>query len=231
MRFIFILPLFTLFACDQERTPNTENFTEEQIDSLANELSFNYGNPIELLNSDLVIIPVGNNVSNWYKSGKSMDYRSTDMFVNWNLLFYNRLKDSTYLLTEDKMYLTRVDTPEKSSSIKKHIIYEVISIDSNKDDKLNYSDSKQLFISELDGSNFRKITSEKESLDQYDFSKFENEIYFKTLIDSNGDNKFDDKDTEQWYVFNLVNDQQPKAIIDSLSQNKIGKLFVKNWIK
>lgn len=231
MRLIFLLPLFALFACDQERTPTTENLTEDQIDSLASELTFNYGEPIELLNSELVVIPIGNRVANWYKSGKSMDYRSSEMFVNWNLLFYDRANDSTYLLTEEKMYLTRVDTPESSSNVKNHIIYEVISNDSNGDNKLNYGDAKQLYISGLDGSNFNKITSDKESLEQYDFSRRENEIYFKTLIDSNNDNEFDNQDTEQWYVINLEKNSKPKAIIDSVAQNKIGKLFVKNWIK
>lgn len=231
MRIILLLPILALFSCNQEHTPNTEDLTEEQIDSLAQELTFNYGNPIELLNTELIAIPVGNNVTNWYKSGKSMDYRSSEMFVNWNLLFYDRSADSSYILTEDKMYLTRIDTPEPSSNVKEHIIYEVISRDSNEDGKLNYSDSKQLYISKLNGSDFKKISNENESLEEYNYSMRENEILFKTLIDSNDDKKFDNDDTEQWYIYNLVKQDPPKAIIDSTAQNKIGKLFVKNWIK
>lgn len=231
MRFLIIIPLLAIFSCQQEKTPTTENLTEEQIDSLANELSFNFGEPIELLNSELIVIPIGNKVQNWYKSAKSMDYRSSEMFVNWNLMFFDRSNDRSYLLTEDKMYLTRIDTPDKNSNINRHIIYEVISQDSNGDSKLNYSDAKQFFISDLNGQNFRMISPNNESLQQYDYSSRENEIFFKTLSDDNGDQEYDAKDSEQWYIFNLGKDSVPKPIIDSTIQNKIGKLFVKNWIK
>lgn len=235
MRYFYLLLLtITITSCKQEEQPiSTENLSEEQVDSLAQELNFNYGEPIEVLNSEIVFIPIKNKVTSWKKSLKKYDsYREETMYIAWNALFYDRETDSSYVLTEDKMYLLKMDVPtRKEDHIKNHILYEVISRDTNKDSLLNYSDATSLYVSDLNGQNFKKITKDNESLQSYQDSDRAGEIFFKTIIDSNADNEYDDKDSEQWYLYNVNNGTAPKPIVDPKTELEIGKLFIKNWVK
>lgn len=230
MRYILLLPFIALFSCKQEHTINTEDFTEDQLDSLANNLTFRYGEPIELRGGEILTIPIGNFTADWKKSTKSFEYRSSELISDWNLLFYNRHMDSTYLLTEDKMYLTQIQTPNKESNTPDHIFYYTYAKDTDTNGILNYEDAQQLFISSLDGSNFKQITANNESLEYIRKSQRQNEIYIKTIIDSNDDLQFTSEDTGQWYIFNVTQESAPKPIIDSMTQNKIGKLFLENWM-
>jgi len=60
MRYIFLLPFLALFSCQQEREMSTEDFTEDQLDSLANNLTFRFGDPVELKGGEILAIPIGN---------------------------------------------------------------------------------------------------------------------------------------------------------------------------
>ncbi len=230
MRFILFIPIIALFSCKQERSTNTEDFSENQLDSIANNLTFRYGDPVELRNGDILAIPVGNFTINWKESKKSYDYRSAELISDWNVLFYDRPKDSTYLLTDEKMYLTQIQTPNLESNTPDHIFYYTRAKDTDTNGILNYEDAQQLYISNLDGSDFRQVTSNYESLEYIRKSQKKNEIYIKTLIDSDGDLHFTSEDLGQWYIFNVEERSAPKPIIDSLTQNKIGKLFIQNWM-
>ena len=153
------------------------------------------------------------------------------MMTDWNLLFYNRLQDSTYLLTEEKMYLTQIQTPSKESNTPDHIFYYTYAKDTDTNDVLNYKDAQQLYISNLDGSHFMQITTDNESLEYIQRSQKQNEIYIKTIIDINNDLQFTSEDLGQWYIYNVADQSAPKPIIDSTIQNKIGKLFLENWMQ
>ena len=231
MRYIFLLPFLALFSCQQEREMSTEDFTEDQLDSLANNLTFRYGDPVELKGGEILAIPIGNFIDEWRKSKKSYEYRSSEMMTDWNLLFYNRLQDSTNLLTEEKMYLTQIQTPSKESNTPDHIFYYTYAKDTDTNDVLNYKDAQQLYISNLDGSNFKQITADIESLEYIQRSQKQNEIYIKTIIDINNDLQFTSEDLGQWYIYNVADQSAPKPIIDSTIQNKIGKLFLENWMQ
>jgi hypothetical protein len=231
MRYLLLLPFVALFSCKQDEKINTEDFTEDQLDSLANELTFRYGDPIELNDGDIIAIPIGNYMAKWNKTKKSYDSRSYETMTNWNLLFHNRMMDSTYLLTQEKMYLSQIQTPNTESNTPEHILYYTYAKDTDTNGILNYDDAQQLYVSNLDGSEFRQITLNNESLEHIRRSKRKNEIYIKTLIDSNKDLKFTPDDTEQWYIYDLTEKIAPKPIIDSATQNSIGKLFLENWMK
>lgn len=231
MRYILLLPFVALFSCQQERQINTEDFTEDQLDSLANNLTFRYGDPIELNGGDILAIPIGKFSEDWRKSKKSFEYRSSNMMTDWNLLFFNRLQDSTYLLTEEKMYLTQIQTPSKESNTPDHILYHTYAKDTDTNGVLNYEDAQQLYTSNLDGSNFKQVTADNESLEYIRRAQKQNEIYIKTLVDINNDLQFTSEDLEQWYIYNVENPSAPEPIIDSTIQNKIGKLFLENWMK
>ncbi|MFZ9027570.1 MAG: hypothetical protein ACO2Z9_01065 [Crocinitomicaceae bacterium] len=231
MRHFFLLPFLALFSCQQERKINTEDFTEDQLDSLANNLTFRYGDPVELNGGEILAIPIGNFSDDWRKSKKSFEYSSSEVIADWNLLFYNRLQDSTYLLTEEKMRFSQIQTPNKESNTPNHILYYTYAKDTDTSGILNYEDAQQLYISNLDGSKFKQITADNESLEYIRRSQKQNEIYIKTMVDINNDLRFTSEDLGQWYIYNVAEQSAPKPIIDSAIQNKIGKLFLENWMK
>ena len=76
-----------------------------------------------------------------------------------------------------------------------------------------------------------QITTDNESLEYIQRSQKQNEIYIKTIIDINNDLQFTSEDLGQWYIYNVADQSAPKPIIDSTIQNKIGKLFLENWMQ
>jgi hypothetical protein len=83
------------------------------------------------------------------------------------------------------------------------VIYEGYNLDTNKDEKLNYNDLKALFISDLNGANFTKLTLDFEELNGQKFIVENDQLYFQTQRDINNNGIFDAEDGYRNYVVDL----------------------------
>lgn len=83
------------------------------------------------------------------------------------------------------------------------VLYEGYNLDTNKDGKLNYNDLKALFISDLNGANFKKLTLDFEELIGHKFIVENDQLYFQTQKDSNNNGIFDSADGYRNYVVDL----------------------------
>jgi hypothetical protein len=99
-----------------------------------------------------------------------------------------------------------------------YLLYSVSDRDSNGDKELNNSDLEALYISEVDGSNFKKITKELHEFYDWTLVRGENKIYFRTLEDRNKDGKLNNKDIFHYYFIDFsggkysVNEYNPVKI-------------------
>ncbi|MGK7391758.1 MAG: hypothetical protein ACNS60_15505 [Candidatus Cyclobacteriaceae bacterium M2_1C_046] len=68
-----------------------------------------------------------------------------------------------------------------NSSKKQILIYSITDKDTNNDSKLNDSDIESLYISGIDGSNFKKLSPELHELVDWQVMDIQNRVYFITL--------------------------------------------------
>ena len=64
----------------------------------------------------------------------------------------------------------------------------------NQDGKLDYNDINTLFISKINGTDFRKLTETNKELIDWKLIESKNRLYFRTIEDTNKDGEFDKKD-------------------------------------
>jgi hypothetical protein len=77
------------------------------------------------------------------------------------------------------------------------MIYSVYDRDTNADTKFDNSDLEALYISNIDGTNFVKLSKELHEL--YDFRILKSKLYFRTLEDINKDGKLNNEDKFHYY--------------------------------
>ncbi len=87
-----------------------------------------------------------------------------------------------------------------------YLLYIVSDRDSNGDKELSYADLEALYISKLDGTDFKKITKELHEFYDWRLIKSENRIYFRTLEDKNKDGELTNKDKFHYYFIDFSGD-------------------------
>jgi len=128
---------------------------------------------------------------------------------------------------DDEMDYKRV-----SSELKGKILYTISDTDYNGDNKLDYKDSEQLFVSNIDGTDLKRISPINEALSSYKIIPNSNQIILKTLRDTNKDSKFDHQDEYVWYKTEIVNDNwQIAEMIDAAKRKNIENLYFEQWLK
>lgn len=88
-----------------------------------------------------------------------------------------------------------------------YLLYSISDRDSNGDKELNHSDLEALYISKIDGSDFKKLTKELHEFYDWSLIKGENRIYFRTLEDKNKDGELNNKDKFHYYFIDFSGDK------------------------
>lgn len=86
---------------------------------------------------------------------------------------------------------------------KSYLLYSISDRDSNGDKELNNSDLEALYISRIDGSDFKKLTKELHEFYDWSIVKGENRIYYRTLEDTNKDGELNNKDKFHYYMIDF----------------------------
>lgn len=215
----------------------SENMTQEQIDSVLQAFEFEYAEPIIIDSTDQVLLPISTSLlQSRSPSYNKDDYYSTDY---WNILFYNRKTGETNLLTKEKLRISKIDAQYNeyeelpNKRLEEKILYTVKDKDYNEDGYLDYADPKFLFVSEIDGSGFRRISPLNEDLQYHEVVPNAQQIIFKTLRDINQDAIFNSVDEFIWYKAESSNNGEWKIeeIIDSNKRKTIENLYFEQWLK
>lgn len=122
-----------------------------------------------------------------------------------NLKFQKIGSDSIKALT-DKPVLIQTATYLKSVADKtKHqiMVYTLADMDTNKDGKLDSSDIKALYLSEVSGEKLTKISTDFEELIDWSLIESKNLLYFRTVEDTNKNGQFDKNDVLHYNYVDL----------------------------
>jgi hypothetical protein len=78
-------------------------------------------------------------------------------------------------------------------------------MDTNKDVKLDDNDIKSLYLSEVSGSRFTKISLDLQELIDWKLMESNNRLYYRTIEDTNKNGAFDKKDKLHYYFIDFKN--------------------------
>lgn len=176
--------------------------------------------PIQMQGTNYLIFPVGD--LNIYGGGSKSNYESSSVndvrfrISNYseneitgylrNFKFQEIGSDSIKSLT-DKTVLIQTATYLKTVSDKSKqqiMVYTLSDMDTNKDGKLDSNDIKSLYISEISGNRFTKITSDFQELIDWNLIESKNRLYFRTIEDTNKNGEFDKNDIVHYHFLDLT---------------------------
>jgi len=173
--------------------------------------------PINMAGTNYMIFPIGNLKSS-SKGVRSSSYEYRDSFVvsNYseyeitgylqNLKFQEIGKDTLTTLT-DKPLLIQTATYLKSVSDKtkqQFLVYTLADMDTNKDKKLDADDIKSLYISDIAGNKFTKLSPDFQELIDWKLIEVSNKLYFRTIEDTTKNGEFNKEDVLHYYFVDLA---------------------------
>ena len=106
----------------------------------------------------------------------------------------------------DKPVLIQTATYLKSVADKTNnqiMVYTMVDMDTNKDGKVDTSDIKALYLSEISGEKFTKISYDFQELIDWKLIGSKNRLYYRTIEDTNKIGEFDKKDVINYYYIDL----------------------------
>jgi len=250
-KLLFVALILYVVACQEvTTTPPTSqgkiDFTQHEIDSVLQKFKFRYEQPVIIKDSEYVLIPISTQLLKSRSKFSKDGYQVADFPRYWNMLFYNRKTGDTRLLTEDKYRISdfqanietthyvddNINYEQVSNELKGKILYTITDTDYNGDDKLNYEDPEHLFVSDIDGTNLKRISPDNEDLSSYNIIPNSNQIILQTLRDTNKDAKFDHQDEYVWYKTEIVDDNwEIVEMIDPIKRKNIENLYFEQWLK
>ena len=220
--YFFIVFLFAFSSCKNEEAQKPKVIYDKQSKSqikpkedttkvLVADL------PIHMNGTNYLLFPIGKLASNKNKSGSSFRYDDEISYSvsNYgefeitgfldNLKFQKIGTDSIYSLTEKPVLIQSATYLKDHADTTKQqfLVYVIQDMDTNIDGKLDSNDIKALYISTIDGANFKKLTTDFQELIDWKYIAPKKAIYFRAIQDSNKNGKFDSKDQIYYYHVSL----------------------------
>jgi hypothetical protein len=220
--YIGLSAMLVLFSCKKEsETPkviyeDSKTTAVAKIDTTSIKIA---DLPIHMQGTKYLIHPVGDvRVYDDYSKvyGSSKTNQVSYAISNYNRYeitgYFDNLKfqhiDSTNVnsLTEESIQIqtvTYLNTIAEKS--KKHLlIYSVVDKDTNKDGKIDQKDIKSLYISNIDGTNFTKLSEDYQEFIDWNIVEVQNRLYFRCIEDINKNGAFDKNDKVHYHYVNLL---------------------------
>ncbi len=179
--------------------------------------------PIHLDSTKYLIHPIGKSKIHYSSKNRSYiskSYRQGSFSISasgrnsitgnlTNLKFQHINSEVLKPLTEKVINIQSVNFLENLFDKTKQqiLIYVINDLDTNNDKKINSDDIKSLYISNIDGTNFKKITKDYHELIDWETIIVKNRLYFKSISDSNKNGEFD-KGDEFFYQYLNLNDKK-----------------------
>jgi hypothetical protein len=184
--------------------------------------------PIQIEGTDYLIHPVGD--LRVYERGTKSRYGSSSVIdLSFTISNYGENEITGYLqnlkfqkinsdsiralsnkpvLIQTATYLSGIAERTKN----KIMVYTLFDLDSNRDGKLDTSDIKSLYLSEISGAKFTKISVNFQELIDWNLIESQNRLYFRTVEDTNKNGQFDKNDVVHYNYIDLSrNDWEVKS--------------------
>jgi hypothetical protein len=174
--------------------------------------------PIQLTGTNVLLHPIGKfavsdglkSKSDSYSDGENFrvsNYSEFEISGNMsNVKFQQVGQDSLIALTNKNISIERISYLKTiaDKSKKQLLVYVLEDMDSNKDGKVDVNDIKDLYISEINGNNFTKLSPDFQELIDWNVIDSQNKLYFRTIEDINKNGAFDKDDKIHYHQLNLT---------------------------
>lgn len=187
--------------------------------------------PVLMDGTQYLIHPVGD-IRIYDDSSREYGSSRTNSSVSYAISNYNRYEitgyfenlkfqhvDSTALrpLTNEKIQIQTVTYLKTTAqrTKKQLLVYTLVDSDTNQDGKVDTNDIKSFYISNINGTGFKKLSGDMQELLDWNLIDAQNRVYFRTLEDINKNGAFDKNDAVHYHFVNLtlgdfkVTDYQP----------------------
>jgi hypothetical protein len=118
---------------------------------------------------------------------------------------------------------------DRPDTARRNHFYSLRTDDVNKDGELSHKDPEYLFMSAMDGSDFRQVSPPGLHLRSWSRIKSANTLLMIVSKDTNKDGDYDLSDEELIYSFDLLKDKAPKEILSPDMKKKLRLLFQRDW--
>jgi hypothetical protein len=177
--------------------------------------------PIQFKGTNFLIFPIGNIHVYSRNSKSSFDSSSSESDTSYkisnnneneitgyltNLKFQETQSDSLKVLTDKPVLIqsvTYINTFFKKN-IQQLLVYSLADMDTNRDGKLDTNDIKSLYISDVSGNRFTKLSVDFEEIIDWNIIDSKNRLYFRTIEDTNKNGEFDKGDVIHYNFVNLL---------------------------
>ncbi len=215
----FVFLFLLLSACtDKKETPKVKyDAVKAEIKNsniqLNNEIEIS-DLPIHIEGTRYILHPIGTIRAglddkkyggNSYVLSNYNRYELTGNFTN--LKFQHQDSTSLHALTDKNIIIQNVTYLEVvAKNIKKHfLVYTLEDLDSNKDGQLDDNDIKDLYISDVNGTNFIKLSTDLQEVIDWKLLETKNRLYFRSVEDINKNGAFDKDDKVHYHYVDLSN--------------------------
>ena len=240
---LLAISCLAISACQSE-SKNTTDDTLTDTATIAGKsaaIELETDNPVLIDSSESVMYPLANKQTddddNYFIRKSRADSKTY-----WNIIFYNSATKKSHLLSGDKKmiilsYNQNYDSYSSGkdyqtinlTQTKGYILYSIISSDYNRDKRLNDHDPTYLFISDKEGNNFKQISPDNEEVLSWQLIEKTGKILFSTLVDSNRDKVFDEKDKTVPYAYDVKTGKSAEKIFTSDFNEMVDKLHKSQW--
>ena len=176
------------------------------------------GLPIQFETTDYLIYPISNINSNNYSKTLEWKYEGNESFnvannmdneitgFMQNLKFQKTDSDSLVSLTDKPILIQSVNFLSTISlkTRQQTLVYLIQDADTNKDQKLDNSDIKSLYLSDISGKRFTKISTDVQEVLDWKIIESKNRLYFRAIEDTNKNGMFDKNDKIHYNYVNLL---------------------------
>ena len=182
--------------------------------------------PVLMEGTKYLIHPVGD-IRVYDDSNRSYGSSRTNSSASYAISNYNRYEitgyfenlkfqhiDSTAMtpLTDKKIQIQTATFLETMFLKRQLLVYTLVDTDTNKDGKMDVNDIKALYMSEMGGKKFTKISSDMQELIDWNIIEAQNRLYFRTIEDINKNGAFDKTDLVHYHYVDLLGESwKPQA--------------------
>lgn len=225
-----VFVLFFLLACNNQTekpkvaydAPKAEAKSDVQQGKNAIEIA---DLPIQIEGTKYFLHPIGTvraGLDDKKYGGNSYiltNYNRYELTGNFrNLKFQHQDSITFKTLTDKAVAIQNITYLEAvARSIKKQfLVYTLEDLDSNKDNKLDDNDIKDLYISAINGTNFIKLSPDFQEVIDWKLVESKNRLYFRSVEDINKNGAFDKDDKVHYYYVDLTT-----ALLQAVEYNPI----------
>lgn len=175
--------------------------------------------PVLMNGTKYLIHPVGD-IRVYDSSNRSYGSSRTNSSVSYAISNYNQYEitgyfenlkfqhvDSTAMrqLTDKRIQIQTATYLNSIAGVlkKQVLVYTLVDADTNKDGKIDANDIRSLYISDISGKGFKKLSSDMQELIDWNIIEAQNRLYFRTIEDINKNGAFDKNDLVHYHFAEL----------------------------